>query len=204
MIRVKNVSKKLEDKFVLQDINLEFEEGKMYLLQGHNGCGKTMLLRMLCGLISPTSGEVCNDVEYDYGVMIENPSFIEEKTGFYNLKYLASVKKKISDEQINGMLEKFDLYSAKDQKVKKYSLGMKQRLGIIQAIMENPEVILLDEPFNALDEKNYNKMLEQLEKEKESGKIIVIAAHMIQTEVLQFFNQKIVMDAGTVKEIVNI
>lgn len=204
MIRVKNVSKKLKDKFVLQDINLEFEEGKMYLLQGHNGCGKTMLLRMLCGLISPTSGEVCNDVEYDYGVMIENPSFIEEKTGFYNLKYLASVKKKISDEQINGMLEKFDLYSAKDQKVKKYSLGMKQRLGIIQAIMENPEVILLDEPFNALDEKNYNKMLEQLEKEKESGKIIVIAAHMIQTEVLQFFNQKIVMDAGTVKEIVNI
>lgn len=102
------------------------------------------------------------------------------------------------------MLEKFDLYSAKDQKVKKYSLGMKQRLGIIQAIMENPEVILLDEPFNALDEKNYNKMLEQLEKEKESGKIIVIAAHMIQTEVLQFFNQKIVMDAGTVKEIINI
>lgn len=84
MIRVKNVSKKLKDKFVLQDINLEFEEGKMYLLQGHNGCGKTMLLRMLCGLISPTSGEVCNDVEYDYGVMIENPSFIEEKTGFYN------------------------------------------------------------------------------------------------------------------------
>lgn len=204
MIRVKNVSKKLKDKFVLQDINLEFEEGKMYLLQGHNGCGKTMLLRMLCGLISPTSGEVCNDVEYDYGVMIENTSFIEEKTGFYNLKYLASVKKKISDEQINGMLEKFDLYSAKDQKVKKYSLGMKQRLGIIQAIMENPKVILLDEPFNALDEKNYNKMLEQLEKEKESGKIIVIAAHMIQTEVLQFFNQKIVMDAGTVKEIVNI
>lgn len=204
MIRVKNVSKKLKDKFVLQDINLEFEEGKMYLLQGHNGCGKTMLLRMLCGLISPTSGEVCNDVEYDYGVMIENPSFIEEKTGFYNLKYLASVKKKISDEQINDMLEKFDLYSAKDQKVKKYSLGMKQRLGIIQAIMESPKVILLDEPFNALDEKNYNKMLEQLEKEKESGKIIVIAAHMIQTEVLQFFNQKIVMDAGTVKEIVNI
>lgn len=204
MIRVKNVSKKLKDKFVLQDINLEFEEGKMYLLQGHNGCGKTMLLRMLCGLISPTSGEVCNDVEYDYGVMIENPSFIEEKTGFYNLKYLASVKKKISDEQINGMLEKFDLYSAKDQKVKEYSLGMKQRLGIIQAIMENPEVILLDEPFNALGEKNYNKMLEQLEKEKESGKIIVIAAHMIQTEVLQFFNQKIVMDAGTVKEIINI
>lgn len=204
MIRVKNVSKKLKDKFVLQDINLEFEEGKMYLLQGHNGCGKTMLLRMLCGLISPTSGEVCNDVGYDYGVMIENTSFIEEKTGFYNLKYLASVKKKISDEQINGMLEKFDLYSAKDQKVKKYSLGMKQRLGIIQAIMENPKVILLDEPFNALDEKNYNKMLEQLEKEKESGKIIVIAAHMIQTEVLQFFNQKIVMDAGTVKEIVNI
>lgn len=204
MIRVKNVSKKLKDKFVLQDINLEFEEGKMYLLQGHNGCGKTMLLRMLCGLIAPTSGEVCNDVEYDYGVMIENPSFIEEKTGFYNLKYLASVKKKISDEQINDMLEKFDLYSAKDQKVKKYSLGMKQRLGIIQAIMESPKVILLDEPFNALDEKNYNKMLEQLEKEKESGKIIVIAAHMIQTEVLQFFNQKIVMDAGTVKEIVNI
>ena len=189
MIRVKNVSKKLKDKFVLQDINLEFEEGKMYLLQGHNGCGKTMLLRMLCGLIAPTSGEVCNDVEYDYGVMIENPSFIEEKTGFYNLKYLASVKKKISDEQINDMLEKFDLYSAKDQKVKNYSLGMKQRLGIIQAIMESPKVILLDEPFNALDEKNYNKMLEQLEKEKESGKIIVIAAHMIQTEVLQFFNQ---------------
>ena len=204
MIQVKNVSKKLKDKMVLQEITLNFEEGKMYVLQGHNGCGKTMLLRLLCGLIAPTTGEVCNDMEYEYGVMIENPRFIEEESGFYNLKYLASVRKQIGTEHINDMMQKFGLFSVKDQKVKKYSLGMKQRMGIIQAIMENPKVVLLDEPFNALDEKNYNIALEELVKKKKDGGIVIVAAHMLQEKALELFDQKIIMDAGRVKEIVTL
>ncbi len=204
MLQVKNVSKKIKGKMVLQNINLKFEEGKMYLLQGHNGCGKTMLLRLLCGLISPTMGEVCKNPEYEYGVMIENPSFIEEKSGYYNLKYLASVRNQINTEQINAMLKKFGLFSVKNQRVRKYSLGMKQRMGIIQAIMENPNIILLDEPFNALDEKNYNITLEELIKAKEDGRIVIVAAHLVQEKALEFFDEKIIMEDGSVKEIVTL
>lgn len=204
MLQVKNVSKKIKGKMVLQNINLKFEEGKMYLLQGHNGCGKTMLLRLLCGLISPTMGEVCKNPEYEYGVMIENPSFIEEKSGYYNLKYLASVRNQMSTEQINAMLKKFGLFSVKNQRVRKYSLGMKQRMGIIQAIMENPNIILLDEPFNALDEKNYNITLEELIKAKEDGRIVIVAAHLVQEKALEVFDEKIIMEDGSVKEIVTL
>lgn len=204
MLQVKNVSKRIKGKMVLQNINLKFEERKMYLLQGHNGCGKTMLLRLLCGLISPTMGEVCKNLEYEYGVIIENPSFIEEKSGYYNLKYLASVRNQINTEQINAMLKKFGLFSVKNQRVRKYSLGMKQRMGIIQAIMENPNIILLDEPFNALDEKNYNITLEELIKAKEDGRIVIVAAHLVQEKALEVFDEKIIMEDGSVKEIVTL
>lgn len=94
MISLREVSKSIKNKQVLDNISIEFEEGKMYLLKGHNGCGKTMLLRMICNLIKPTSGYIENEKDYTYGVMIENPQFIESETGYYNLKYLASIQKK--------------------------------------------------------------------------------------------------------------
>lgn len=199
MIKLKNVSKVIKNHTVLDNINLEFKGGNMYLLKGHNGCGKTMLLRMLCGLICPTEGKVETNQDYSYGVLIENPSFMKSETGYYNLKYLASIKKLIGKTEIEEMMKIFNLYDVKDKKVKSYSLGMTQRLGIVQALMENPKVILLDEPFNALDDDNFNITFEYLKKEREKGKIIVIAAHSLEQSQIEEFDQVIEMDNGKIK-----
>ncbi len=199
VIKLKNVSKVIKNHTVLDNINLEFKDGNMYLLKGHNGCGKTMLLRMLCGLICPTEGKVETNQDYSYGVLIENPSFMKSETGYYNLKYLASIKKQIGKTEIEEMMKIFNLYDVKDKKVKSYSLGMTQRLGIVQALMENPKVILLDEPFNALDDDNFKITFEYLKKEREKGKIIVIAAHSLEQSQIEEFDQVIEMDNGKVK-----
>ena len=177
MIEIINVTKIIKEKEVLKNINLELENGKIYLLKGHNGCGKTMLLRLICGFIKATKGEIKYEKNYSFGVIIENPAFFLHETGFYNLKYLADINKKIDDELINDELKKFGLYDVKDRKVKTYSLGMRQRLAICQAFMENPDVILLDEPFNAIDEENLNIVFQVLREEKKKNKIIVIASH---------------------------
>ena len=198
MISLREVSKSIKNKQVLENISIEFEEGKMYLLKGHNGCGKTMLLRMICNLIQPTSGTIEYEKDYTYGVMIENPQFIENETGYYNMKYLASIQKKIGKEEIEEMMKIFNLYDVKDKKVKSYSLGMKQRLGIVQALMEDPDVILLDEPFNALDEKNFNVVLQYLKEERNRGKMIVIAAHSLDSGQMSEFDSIIQMDNGKI------
>lgn len=198
MIRLNGVYKEIKGKNVLNNINYTFEEGNLYLLKGHNGCGKTMMLRMLCGLIRPSSGTVEIDEGYDYGVLIENPTFMENETGFYNLKYLASIKNEIQKEQIEAMLNHFNLGEVSKKKVKSYSLGMKQRLGIVQALMENPKVILLDEPFNALDEVNFKLVFEYLKNERGRGKIIVIAAHALEEKYMEEFDKIILMDNGSI------
>lgn len=198
MIRLINVSKKIKGREVLKDINVDFLEGKMYLLKGHNGCGKTMLLRMISGLISPTDGRVETEEKYDYGVLIENPVFLDNYSGLYNLTYLASIQKKISNVDIENMMKLFNLYDVKDDKVKKYSLGMKQRLGLIQAFMENQDVILLDEPFNALDEANMNIVFDYINNEKKKGKIIIVAAHALEQARVKEFDCVISMDNGRI------
>lgn len=198
MIKIKEVSKKIRDKEILKNINVEFNEGKMYLLKGHNGCGKTMLLRMICGLIKPTIGTVEYDKEYTYGVLIENPTFMEAETGYYNLKYLASIQNKIGTSKIDEMLKEFNLYDVRNKKVRSYSLGMKQRLGIVQAFMEEQDVILLDEPFNALDEENFNIVFEYIKKERKKGKIIVIAAHSLEQKKIDEFDEIIQMNDGSI------
>ncbi len=200
-IEVINVSKQLKEKCVLNDINVTFESGKMYLLKGHNGCGKTMLLRLLCGLIAPTKGEVRGLDSCSFGVMIENPSFLLGETAYYNLDYLASIRKVIGKSEIEDMLKQVGLYHVKDKKVKSFSLGMKQRLGIAQALMENPDVILLDEPFNALDDENFQIVFDLLKEEKAKGKTVVVAAHSLESTVLQEFDEVVVMNDGKISDI---
>ena len=178
MIKLTQVSKTIRGNTVLKDINLEFNKGEVVLLHGHNGSGKTMLLRLLCDLIKPTSGEVEKSSALRFGVIIENPTFFQNETAFYNLKYLASINKLISDVEIEEWLKVFNLYNKKDVKVRKFSLGMRQRLALCQAFMENPDVILLDEPFNGVDDDNMQAVYQAVEKEKARGKLVVIASHV--------------------------
>ena len=177
MINLINVSKTISGNNILSNINLEFKEGECVWLRGHNGCGKTMLLRMLCGLIRPSEGEVTCDQEYRYGVIIESPSFFPFETAMYNLKYLAAINKLVTENTILEYLETLNLTSVKNKKVRTFSLGMKQRLAICQAFMENPDVVLLDEPFNAVDDDNLKVICNLINDFKNKGKIVVIASH---------------------------
>jgi len=202
MIILKNAGKKIRDRQVLYDINIEFEEGMIYLLEGHNGSGKTMLLRMLAGLISPTEGKVIFEKEYSYGVIIETPTFLSGDTALKNLRFLAHINHKIEDEQIYEMMKTFDLYNDRNAKVRTFSLGMTQRLALCQALMEGPEVLLLDEPFNALDRTNADMLTNVLKNEKRKNRIIVIAAHNIDPEARIMIDRIITMQDGTVKDAV--
>lgn len=199
MIQVQNVDKILSKKQVLSGINFEVREGECLLLRGHNGCGKTMLLRLLCGLIEPTSGAVIYEKPYRFGVVIETPSFFLHETALYNLKYLASINKRIQEDTIVAYLKRLNLYDVKDKKVGKFSLGMKQRLALCQAFMEDPEVLLLDEPFNAIDDENLNIVYEMIRESKEKGKMVVIAAHG-ETGMDGLFDKKIKMSDGKIVE----
>ncbi len=177
MIKIENVNKEIKGKLVLKDINLQLEKCQIVLLKGHNGCGKTMLLRLIAGFIKPTEGDIDIPENLEYGVIIENPSFFLNETAMYNMQYLAKIKNKINNSDIDKYLDLFGLFDKKNNKVKSYSLGMKQRLGLCQAFMENPDIILLDEPFNAIDDENKEKVYKIVEKEKEKGKLVIIASH---------------------------
>lgn len=200
MIKLTDISKKIKNKILLNNINLEFHEGNVYCLKGSNGSGKTMLLRLICKLITPSNGNLFFSRDMNFGVIIENPSFLENETALYNLRYLAKIRNKISDNTIFEYLKKFGLYEHKDERVKTFSLGMKQRLAIIQALMENPDVLLFDEPFNGLDEKNLKVFLEELYKEKEKNKIIIIASHYLSEEYIDIFDELIEIDNGQIKQ----
>lgn len=177
MIEVENVTKIVKGKKVLENIKLNFNKGELILLKGANGSGKTMLLRLLAGLISPTTGCVKKDNNLTFGVIIESPTFFMQETAFYNLKYLANINKKIGDKEINEFLKLFGLYENRNDKVKTFSLGMKQRLALCQAVMEDPDVLLLDEPFNAIDEKNLKLVYKLITDYKKRKKLIIIASH---------------------------
>lgn len=196
MIELKNINKTIKNNKVLSDINATFEEGRIYLIEGHNGCGKTMLLRIICNLISADTGSITKDKDYTYGAIIENPSFVEADSAMCNLRYLANINKTIDNQQIEEWLKKLNLYDVKDKKVKTFSLGMKQRLGICQAMMENQDVLLLDEPFNALDESSLKLVMDIINKAKKEGKMIIIAAHNISFKDMLDVDKVIKMDNG--------
>ena len=184
-IQVKNLSKEIKGKYILNNINLSFERGKIYGLYGRNGSGKTMLLRALAGLLIPPEGEIDMDgkilhKDMDFpenvGIIIENTSLLPQFDGFTNLKQLGKIRNVATDEDIDNALDTVGL-KGENKKVKAYSLGMRQRLSIAQAIFEKPELLLLDEPTNALDENYINKVREILLKEKDRGAIVIIASH---------------------------
>lgn len=186
-IIISGISKTIKGTEILKNINLKLRGGKIYGLYGSNGSGKTMLLRAVAGLIRIDSGSIIingkqlhkeTDFPESIGVVIENPQFWDGYTGFENLKMLASIKKQINDEAIRATLEKVGLDPGDKKTVKKYSLGMKQKLGIAQAIMESPDIILLDEPTNALDKKSTENIRGIIAEEAARGAIVVIASHV--------------------------
>ncbi len=196
MIKIDNASKIIKKKTVLKHVTTTFETGNCYLLKGHNGCGKTMLLRLICGLISPTQGTVTTTGNPKFGVIIEHPQFMENESALYSLEYLAKIQDTIGRDDIMNSLAQLNLDNHANEKVKTFSLGMKQRLSICQAIIENPDVLLLDEPLNALDEKNTKCVWDILDFEKEKGKIIIIAAHSLDADMLSHFDHILTMHEG--------
>ncbi len=198
VVRLEDYCKSFKSAEVLKNINLTLESGKVIGLKGKNGSGKTMLMRAISGLILPISGKVyINDKELgrhisfppSIGILIENPSFISNYTGFKNLKILASIQNRISDDEIRDAIRKVGLDPDDKRTFKKYSLGMKQRLGIAAAIMERPDIVILDEPINALDEAGAGLIKGLLDELKANGSLIIIACH--DTEELNYLSDEI-------------
>ena len=189
MIEIRNVSLRLDGKSILNNISLTLEPGKIYGLVGSNGSGKTMLMKCICGFMHPDKGQIyvggsrvgkeC-DFPDKLGVIIETPGFLPALSGYKNLKILADLKGRIGKNEIIETLQRVGLNPKMKKPVSKYSLGMRQRLGIAQAIMENPDVLILDEPFNGLDKAGVAEMRQLLLSLKESGKAIMLASHNAQ------------------------
>lgn len=186
MIELKHVTKVIRKNTVLDDVSFTFENGKVYGLYGENGSGKTMLLRAMAGLIVPTAGEVISDGKClhrdisfpeNAGIVIEHMELLPKFSAKENLRLLAKIRRNASEEDICRALQRVGLSPDLEKKVKKYSLGMKQRLNIAQAIFEKQTAILLDEPTNALDEEGVSLIYRIIEEERDRGAVIVIATH---------------------------
>ncbi len=185
-ITVKNLTKKFKEATVLNDISVEFESGKVHGLIGRNGSGKTMLMKCICGIVPYKIGEIrVNDkiigkdvdIPANVGVIIETPGFLPNYSGFNNLKFLAKIKNKIGKDEIKKAISSVGLNPDDKKHVGKYSLGMRQRLGLAQAIMEDPDILILDEPMNGLDKDGVKDMRQYLLDLKNQGKTILIASH---------------------------
>ena len=186
MLEIENLTKTFGTQTVISDISMTLVSGKIYGLVGRNGSGKTMLMKMILGFVSPASGSIKiegkvlgKDISMPdrIGAIIENPGFLPEYSGFKNLKFLAMIHHKISNEEICEAMRIVGLDPDSKKHVGKYSLGMRQRLGIAQAIMENPDILLLDEPLSGLDNDGVQEMYQILLKQREEGKLIVVASH---------------------------
>lgn len=206
-IQIKNLSKSFKGIIILDNVSIEFESGKIYGLIGRNGSGKSVFLKLLCNFYVPTSGEILYDglninekniFLPDTRALIEKPSFLPDLSGFDNLKLLASIQGKIGDKEINESLKKVNLFDDKDKKYKIYSLGMKQKLGIAQVLMEDTKVMILDEPFNGIEEKTAEKLRNILKEEVKKDKIIIIASH-IKEDVFELADVVYKFDDGKVE-----
>ena len=185
-IDVQDVTLCIQKKPILQHVTVGFASGKIHGLIGRNGSGKTMLMKCICGFVRPTQGKILvngkqvgKDMDFPEatGVIIETPGFIWYQSGFENLRYLARIRNKINDAQVKDAIRQVGLNPDSKKWVGKYSMGMKQRLGIAQAIMETPDILVLDEPMNALDEEGVEEIRQLLLKYRQPGRCILITSH---------------------------
>ncbi len=186
IIKLENVTKKFRDNIVLNNVSLEIEPCSVTGLIGRNGSGKTVLMKCILGLVSPTSGNVFVrgkqvgkeiDIPDNIGVIIENPGFLPNFSAYNNLMQLARIRRKIGKSEVRAAIKQVGLDPDDKKHVGKFSLGMRQRLGLAQAIMEDPDILILDEPMNGLDKEGVLDMRKYLLELKEQGKTIIVASH---------------------------
>ncbi len=204
VISVQGVKKCFGEETVLHCVSHDFEEGKIHGIVGNNGSGKTVLMKCICGFLPPTSGKVFvnykqvgKDMDFpdDMGIIIETPGFLPNLSGVKNLQILASLKRIVREDTIISAIKRVGLDPAMKKPVGKYSLGMRQRLGIAQAIMENPSILILDEPFNGLDKHGVAHMRDLIKGLREQGKTIILASHN-QLDIDELCDTVCEMDAG--------
>ena len=204
MIEVQNVNKSFGEEHVLIDVSHNFETGKIHGIVGNNGSGKTVLMKCICGFLKPDSGtifvnhkQVGRDTDFpeDIGIIIETPGFLPHLSGTQNLKILASLKKKANDHTIRAVLEQVGLDPDMKKPVGKYSLGMRQRLGFAQALMEDPSLLILDEPFNGLDKYGVVHIRNVIKGLRTEGKTVILASHN-QVDIDELCDTVCEMDAG--------
>lgn len=192
MIIIDGVYKKYKDNILFENLNIKLQKNKKILIKGINGSGKSVLLKMIVGYSKPDKGQISVDnitigkeAEFltNAGITINAPEFMQNLTGWENLKFLANINKKISDDEIKKLVNLFDLEYNINKKYKTYSLGMKQKLRLIQALMENPDYLILDEPFDALDKKTQETVMMVLDKYiKEKNKTLIFTSHNSEYE----------------------
>ena len=185
-IRIKEIEKSFGKNKILDKISLEMESGKIYGIVGYNGSGKTVLFKCICGFLKTDAGEIwinqdcmhqTTDLLNNAGIIIEEPSFLEKKSAYQNLKCLYMIRNKVDKKWLYEVLKKVDLNPESAKRVGKYSMGMKQRLAIAQAIMEKPKILILDEPFNGLDKEGVKEMRELFLELKQQGTLMILASH---------------------------
>ena len=198
MLKIENLKKSYKNYIVFEHLNLTINDGDLIYIHGINGSGKSTLFKIICGIIEADEGKVIKDDDTYIGALIENPGFIENETIRFNLKFLASLKNNYNEERIIELCQKFHLDYKNKNKLKEYSLGMRQKVGIIQAIMENQNVILLDEPTRGLDDEAIKTFCEIIKALNQEGKTIIIAAHDYLTQLP--FNKHYHLKNGLLKE----
>ena len=210
-ILLKNVSKKFGNHEVLKNVNIKFDKGKIYGFVGRNGSGKSVLLKIICGFYAPTSGSITlngkdyissNEFPDDTRALIEKPKFLPDLTGYENLKLLASVQNKIGANEIEKVLDELNIKQEANKRFSKYSLGTKQKFGIAQVLMEDPKMIILDEPFNGVENETADRIRNLLKREKKKNKIIIIASH-IKDDIYGLVDTIFEVDGGNIKELKN-
>lgn len=209
MIEINHITKTFKNEQVLKDITVSFHDGEITGIIGRNGSGKTVLMKIICGLLTPSTGfvivngeKIGKDVDFpsDIGVIIETPCFVAHQSAFTNLKNLAVIKGRISDERIKEAIRMVGLNPDDKKRVGKFSLGMRQRLGIAQAIMENPSVMILDEPMNGLDKEGVEDMRKLFKSLKEEGKTILLCSHNAE-DIQVLCDEVYEMDKGELEKI---
>ena len=209
MIELIDVSRKFGEETVLKSVSHRFDGGKIHGIVGNNGSGKTVMMKCICGFLRPSTGKILvrgkqvgRDMDFpeNLGVIIETPGFLGNLTGKKNLQILASLNRKVMDGEIEAVLRRVGLDPGLKKSVQKYSLGMRQRLGIAQAIMEDPDLLILDEPFNGLDKRGAKEIRALLKELKQKGKTILLASHNGQ-DIDELCDTVCEMDAGVLQVI---